>query len=121
MKTSSSFVNLQGAALLILFYACMPMGCSDDSPQDVPLVITGISPSSGPKNTTVWITGSGFGATAADHVVTLNGKGCPVTSASTTELKVTIPAEGGSGKLVVKVNGKTSETPEFTYILSVDE
>jgi ATP-dependent protease HslVU (ClpYQ) peptidase subunit len=88
------------------------------SPDEIPLVISGISPISGPKTTIVTITGSGFSTNAAENVVTLNGLSCPVIAAAPTELKVTIPAKAGSGKLLLNVYGKTGETPPFTYIYS---
>ena len=118
MKTLKSSVDMRKVIVLILASICIVTSCSDESTPQVPLVISDISPLSGPKTTIVTIIGSGFSANEADNIVTLNDIGCPVTFASTTELKVTIPAKGGSGKLVVNVNGKTGETPQFTYIYS---
>lgn len=106
MKPLLPLVDLRTAILLIIFYACMLIGCSDDGTSDVPLVISGISPTSGPKTTIVTITGSGFSANAVDNVVTLNTLACQVTYASSTELKITIPPKAGSGKLEVKVGGR---------------
>jgi len=81
-----------------------------------PPTISGFTPASGPKNTTVTITGSGFSASPAENVVTLNDVPCPVNSASSTELKVTIPPRAGSGTIKVTVKGQSGESPPFTYI-----
>jgi sugar lactone lactonase YvrE len=82
-------------------------------------VISSISPLTGYINTVVTITGSGFSSNAVDNFVTLNDKACTVTSASATELKVTIPSKAGSGRIKVKVRELTAETPEFTYLYSL--
>jgi hypothetical protein len=81
-----------------------------------PPEITAISPTSGPKNTVVTITGTGFSATASENIVTLNSKVCPVTSATTTTLTITIPADAGSGNITVAVGGNTAQSSLFTFI-----
>src|SRR6187397_900637 len=116
MKSIPSFITHRGVVILIFIYTCMIMSCSKDGPEEIPLVISSLSPLKGPKTTVVTITGGGFSANAADNIVTLNDFACPVVSASSTELKVTIPPKAGSGKLVVKAHGKTGETPLFTYV-----
>jgi len=106
MKTKFLFIGL---CLLLL------AACKKDEPKSA-LLISGLSPSSGPKTTIVTITGSGFSTVASENVVTLNDLACPVSSATATELKITIPAKAGSGKLKVAVKGQSAETPPFTYI-----
>jgi sugar lactone lactonase YvrE len=94
--------------------------CSDDEdPASPALRVTSITPTSGQTGTEVTINGKGFSTTAAENSVKLNGKTCPVTSATAIQLKVTIPADATSGKLQVTVNGKTVETPAFT--VTVDD
>lgn len=85
-------------------------------PDPIPVAVTSISPTTGPKNTVVTITGTGFSTTASANVVTLNGKVCPVTNATSTTLTVTIPEAAGSGNLNVTVGGVTAQSPLFTFI-----
>ncbi|MCE2994181.1 MAG: IPT/TIG domain-containing protein [Cyclobacteriaceae bacterium] len=85
-------------------------------PDPIPLVVTSISPTTGPKNTAVTITGTGFSTITSANVVTLNGKVCPVTNATITSLTVTIPTDAGSGNLSVTVAGKTAQSGLFTFI-----
>ncbi len=89
-------------------------------PADQPLTVTSISPTSGPRNTAVVITGTGFSATPAENTVTLNGITCTVTNASTTQLSITIPAGAGSGNIIVGVNGSTVESEEFEFIYTTE-
>jgi sugar lactone lactonase YvrE len=81
-----------------------------------PLAISSISPNSGTKNTVVTITGTGFSSTVLENAVTLNGKVCPVTSATTTTLTISIPAEAGSGNILVTVGGNSAQSGTFTFI-----
>jgi sugar lactone lactonase YvrE len=82
---------------------------------DSPLTITFISPNTGTKNSVVSIVGTGFSAIAANNVVTLNNKVCPVTHATETELTITIPAGAGSGVIKVTTGGLTAESQIFDF------
>lgn len=95
--------------------------CKRDEPEEsqappAPLAISGLILTSGPKNPLVTLTGSGFSTNPAENAVSLNELPCSVNRASSTELKVTIPAKGGSGKLKVTVKGQSGESSQFTYI-----
>ena len=111
MKNKSLLTGLS----VLLSGMLLLSACKKDDPEAA-VVITGLAPTSGPKTTIVTITGSGFSTSPAENVVTLNDLVCPVSSATGTELKVTIPAKAGSGKLKVVVKGQSAETPLFTYI-----
>jgi ATP-dependent protease HslVU (ClpYQ) peptidase subunit len=82
------------------------------------LVISSIAPTSGPKNTSVLITGTGFSATPATNVVTINNKPCVVTNATETQLTVTIPAGAGSGVLKVTKDGTTVQSQTFDFVFT---
>ena len=82
------------------------------------LAITSIAPTTGPRNTSVVITGTGFGATPGENTVTLNGKSVTVINASSTQLSITIPAGSGSGAINVSVGGKTVESQKFEYVFT---
>ena len=106
--------------LITLFIA----SCSKDDGQAVTpaptsnLAISSINPTSGPKNTTVLITGVDFSTTILSNTVTLNGKACTVNTASTTSLNITIPRGAGSGSINVTVAGATVQTPNFEYVIT---
>jgi len=63
--------------------------------------ISGFSPSQGSAGTPVTISGTGFATAAANDVVLINGVQAPVTSAGSTSLTITVPANVGSGPLQV--------------------
>lgn len=84
------------------------------------LEITSIAPTSGPKGTSVVIAGTGFSATAANNTVTINGKACNVTNASTTGVTIVIPAGAGSGVIHVSVDGDAVDSQEFTFTFTTE-
>ncbi|MGZ3767517.1 MAG: IPT/TIG domain-containing protein, partial [Mucilaginibacter sp.] len=80
--------------------------------------ITGINPASAAAGTSVTIAGTNFDATVANDVVKFNGTVAIVTSATTAQLVVTVPAGGTSGDVTVTTSGGTSNTFAFTYLTS---
>lgn len=79
--------------------------------------IGSISPTSGHEGTEIIITGENFSTVPSENIVSINGKQATVTAATEMELTVTAPAnEIGSYKVMVTVNGKTVEGPEFEYV-----
>ena len=77
--------------------------------------ITTLSPANGPDSTRVTIRGTGFSDTAANDVVSFNGKQAALLSASDTTLTAVVPTLAGTGDVTVTVNGKTSNGIVFTY------
>jgi hypothetical protein len=78
--------------------------------------ITSLSPTSGSAGTSVTITGTNFNAVAANNTVKFGSLTATVTSASTTQLVVTAPANVASGSVVVTTpvgasNGSTFSVP----------
>ncbi|MES2732295.1 MAG: IPT/TIG domain-containing protein [Bacteroidota bacterium] len=86
------------------------------SSQEPILTITSISPTTGTTGTVVTINGDNFATTVAANQVKFNGKAATVTSASLTQLKVTVPAFAGTGLVSVTVNDKTANYSQFTYV-----
>ena len=77
--------------------------------------IADFTPKSGIIGTTVTIIGANFGATVADNVVKFNGTLTTITSATTTEIKVTVVAGTTTGKITVETGGKiATSTADFT-------
>jgi serine/threonine protein kinase, bacterial len=79
------------------------------------LAVSGIQPTSGPYTTAVTITGTGFSATPASDSVLFNGVYTAVTSATSTQLMVQVPARAGTGTVSVKVSGSVAIGPVFSF------
>jgi IPT/TIG domain/NHL repeat len=77
--------------------------------------VSGISPSEGPLATAVTIKGTGFNDTLSLDTVFINGKQAVVTSATDTQLVVTVPVGAGTGAVTVNVKGGGATGPTFTY------
>jgi YD repeat-containing protein len=73
------------------------------------IAVLNVSPRSGPIGTTVRISGTGFSATLSQNTVSFNGTTAAITSASTTQLVVTVPSPATTGPLTVtSPNGSAS-------------
>jgi Concanavalin A-like lectin/glucanases superfamily/IPT/TIG domain len=82
-----------------------------------PPTITSFSPTSGVAGSTVTIAGTNFSTTAANNIVKFNNTTATVTSASSTQLEVNVPANATTGKISVDVNGLTVDSAnDFTVI-----
>lgn len=103
-------------AMLCTFFAsgCSKSSGSSNSSGADP-TIAAVNPTSGPDSTIVTISGTGFGATAADDNVSFNGKQAVLVSASTTQIQAMVPILAGTGALTVTVNGKTVTAETFIY------
>jgi YD repeat-containing protein len=73
------------------------------------------NPASGPVGTAVTIYGTGFSPTASENTVTFNGTAASVSSASPTQLVVTVPAGATTGSIgVTAPAGSASGSSPFT-------
>ncbi|SDQ16338.1 Uncharacterized membrane protein [Flagellimonas zhangzhouensis] len=97
----------------------MVISCGKDEEQ-TPVAggpkMNSFSPLSGSVGTEIWITGQNFGATKADNIVKIGSTTAPITSASTTEIFVTVPEGATTGKVSVTVDGKTITGGTFTVL-----
>jgi sugar lactone lactonase YvrE len=95
-------------------------GTSDTNP---PLAITSLSVTSGPYNTPVTISGTGFDAVAANDKVYFNGKPATISSATKTTLTAVVPMGAGTGNVSVSVssvnNGISVNGPVFNYVYTL--
>ena len=81
--------------------------------------IIDFSPGSGPVGTTVTIYGTGFGPTAGQNTVTFNGTTASVSSATPTQLGVTVPAGATTGPIAVTAPaGSATSARPFTVAAS---
>ncbi len=100
----------------IIFSSCKKGDTPLPTPDPLPAV-TVISPSSGPKNTVVTISGTDFGINLATLKVYFNGVQATVQTATNTQITAVVPIGAGSGIVKIEktptviVNG-----PVFTYL-----
>lgn len=76
-------------------------------------VISSFTPASGPVGTSVTITGSGFGATAADNIVYFGAVKATITAASAGALTVTVPSGASYAPVSVTASGLIAHSKEF--------
>lgn len=110
--------NLFIAAMLTVA-AVFTSSCNNsEEPAQVPAPeIVSISPDSAPVGEAVTITGANFSAEASMNAVTFGTASASVTSATETELVVTVPElPVGEVEVVVTVGGKASEPKGFTVV-----
>lgn len=82
------------------------------------LAISSVDPTSGPVGTEVTITGTGFSPSSGENVVKFTdgaeGVAATVTSATDTEIKISVPEGATTGVIMVTVDDETVESGEFT-------
>jgi YD repeat-containing protein len=83
----------------------------------VTLAVSTFSPNQGPVGATVTIGGLGFSATAANNTVKFNGITAVVSTATTRQLTVTVPAGATTGPISVTVGG-VSATSANSFVVS---
>jgi gliding motility-associated-like protein len=80
-------------------------------------VVTDFDPKAGVIGTEVTITGANFDPIAANNKVKFNGTVATVSSATSTEIKTTVPTGATTGKITVEVGGKVaSSSADFTVV-----
>lgn len=82
----------------------------------LPPEITSLSPSAGPVNSTITISGVNFGASKGASTVTLNGITLATTSWSDTGITALLPIDAATGPVVVTVNSQSSNSKTYTVI-----
>ncbi len=81
------------------------------------VVITSVEPLSGSFNTLVIVRGENFEADKDMNKLKVNGKEIPLLSASSTEIKFTIPRATGTGPIIISTQYSAFEGPTFNYEL----
>ncbi|MBL8470748.1 MAG: IPT/TIG domain-containing protein, partial [Rhodocyclaceae bacterium] len=82
--------------------------------------IDAISPAEGEAGTTVTITGTRFGDSAAANRVAFAGTPAQITSAQADRITVLVPQTANSGPLSVSVAGRSASGPSFTVLRAQD-
>ncbi len=102
---------------LILLLLGLVFACKKTDPELAPFTIDSFDPTQGIAGTTVTIRGVGFSADATKNVVKFGSSPGTVTSASTSQLVVTVPAAAQTGKITVETEGRTATSAtDFTFI-----
>jgi YD repeat-containing protein len=101
--TTGSVVVTQGGASNSISFTVIP-----------PPSITGISPTSGPVNKLVTVSGSGFGIPQDTGTIQFNGTAGKPFSWSDGSIKVPVPAGAATGPVVVSAGGTNSNGVTFT-------
>ncbi len=97
----------------LLSVSCLKLENADETKPS----ITGINPSSGYAGTSVTISGSNFSTDLSGNIVKFNGVTAAVTSASATQLVVTVPSGASSGSVTVTV-GSSTATSSGTFTIT---
>ncbi|HEV8283701.1 MAG TPA: hypothetical protein VGQ09_05295 [Chitinophagaceae bacterium] len=111
------YSKLSGVAIVtflcgFLLFSCYKKVDVKQVPQNAGII--DISPSAGPKNTILSISGNNF-PDKAGIVVKVNGKTTPIVSATSNNIQAQIQPGTGTGKVEVTFNGTTYTGPTFTY------
>ena len=78
------------------------------------VVITGMTPASGPVGTLVRLSGAGFDPVLANNTVRFNGTSAGVTVASATVLETIVPAGAASGPITITTPAGEATSTSFT-------
>ena len=103
---------------LVLMVSFVVLSCGKDDGADGAVTggpnISSFSPTSGPVGTNIFITGQNFSTTASANTVKIGNTTATVTSASATEIFVTVPEGATTGAISVTVDGQTDTGGTFT-------
>ncbi len=108
----------------IIFFLLAPVflcifSCKDsDETGDPVILLSSISPEEAPFDALVTLTGQNFGVSKSDVEVEINLMKAEIITITNEKVIVKVPIGAGTGKVVVRINGKVIEGPEFKYILT---
>lgn len=110
-------IRLLTALFICNFLLLISCKKSDPVPTPDPTpAVTAISPTSGPRNTVVTITGTGFGTATAALKVYFNGVQGTVLTATDVQVTAAVPLGAGTGVVKVEKNSVQVTGPVFTYL-----
>jgi hypothetical protein len=113
-------MNYRHIVLLLLLASIF--GCSKndtDKPQPNTPLISAMFPLTGPKFTTVTLTGLNFGNDTSVVAVFMNGKRMNLQSVSPSTITFIVPPRTGSGLVSLTVNGQSVSGPFFSYQFTI--
>ncbi len=124
MKTTTPALIKSVIIILPVLFSLFLFSCSkNDEPEPTPEpglsnVTTVGGTLSGKKNTVITINGSNFITDLSKIKVLVNDNDCQVLSATSATITAKIPPACGTGKIVLIIDGKRMEGPEFTFVNS---
>jgi hypothetical protein len=95
--------SLFRVTIVLVTIILMLASCKDDL--TLQPTVNSFTPATAPVGATVTISGTNFNITSGSNTVTFNGTVATVTSATTTQLTVIVPAGATAGKISVEANG----------------
>lgn len=91
--------------------------CKDDNVAPA-IVIESVTPIEGHYGDEVTISGQHFDSNSSNFQISFNGKPATIISATNTEVKVTVPTDATSGKILLTSNGRSGEsTHDFVVLI----
>jgi len=84
-------------------------------PVYIPPMVGTLNPTHGPDSTQVTIKGIAFKAIVGSDSVFFNGKLAKLVSANDSQLVAIVPTLSGTGDVIIKANGKTTNAGRFAY------
>ena len=106
---------MKNVAIILLLG--LVLSCKKSEPEPIPFSIQSFSPAQGVVGTVVTITGEGFSTDPAKNIVKFSTGVATVTTASATQLVVSVPAAAQSGKITVETDGRMATSAnDFTFI-----
>jgi DNA-binding beta-propeller fold protein YncE len=102
-------------AIILYTAACSKEQKAVNNPASAVPVITSVFPASARAGDTITARGTNLPVDISTINVTINNKKAAIISLTPDSLKAVVPAQAGSGRVVMDINGKSYEGPEFIY------
>ncbi|HNR73921.1 MAG TPA: IPT/TIG domain-containing protein [Cyclobacteriaceae bacterium] len=117
MPNLKPFAGAVFSILTLFFVALILISCSKDNEVLPSPTITSFAPTVGSVGATVTISGANFSSTTSNNTVKIGNALATVSSATTTQLTITVPTEAATGKISVTTNDKTAtSTADFNVV-----
>ena len=108
---------MKNVLIIVALLLSVVLSCKKSEPEPAPFSIQSFTPAQGVVGTVVTIIGEGFSADPTKNVVKFGTGVAMVTTASATQLVVSVPATAQSGKITVTTDGRTAASAtDFTFI-----
>ena len=117
LRGIQSHKSMKNVLIIIALLLSAVLSCKKSEPEPAPFSILSFTPAEGIVGTAVTIVGEGFSADPTKNIVKFGVGIATVTTASATQLVVSVPATAQSGKIIVETDGRTATSAtDFTFI-----
>jgi sugar lactone lactonase YvrE len=110
---------LSGCLSVVLMLTVVFIGCKKDDGSGRDIKAISMSPDTGPFNTVVTISGSGFSPSDSLNLVTFNNMPAKVQDATETIMHVIVPKGAGTGPVIIRVGDRVGNAGIFNYVYTV--